>query len=242
MKYVAEQDRKFTDMGDVKIYHSVYPMVYPPVDSEWGPVIRFDNKVLLPGKQEVEHFIGSPIQIIRVAINGAADYYDSWGYRTVLNEQDTLAVNTDNGLLSTVLHNTDNCADTELLEIWLLSDDNEKDYKFHSSPANRTKGKFYTMISKDSERDKTQQDKWLRLGAFTEGSTYTIADISEGHTIILFVFNGEVAANGQQLSYRDTAIFHGDNRIVLEFGKSTNLFMMELGKKENTAISTTSMN
>jgi redox-sensitive bicupin YhaK (pirin superfamily) len=233
MKYVAEQDRKFTDMGGVKIYHSIFPVKFSPDDKAWGPVIRFDNKVLLPGRQEVQHFIGSPIQVLRIAINGSVDYFDSWGYRTVLGEQDTLSVISGKEILSAVLQNNDDQTDTELLEIWLLSNQDERSYQFHSGPASREKGKFYTVISNDDkdENDQPQQKKSLRIGTFNAGQNYTIHEIPDGQRLILFVFNGEVSANGQQLNYRDTIIFSKDSSISLDFKKDTNLFLMEIGKE-----------
>ena len=234
MKYVAEQDRKFTDMGGVKIYHSIFPIRLSPTENKtWGPVIRFDNKVLLPGRQEVQHFIGKPIQILRVAINGSVDYFDSWGYRTILGEQDALLVDSGKDILSAVIQNNDDQADTELLEIWLLSDEDENTYQFHSGPASREKGKFYTLISTEEslDNDQLRGKMSVRIGTFSAGVTETIHDIADGHQIILFVFNGEVIANGQQLNYRDTAIFSNDSSIALEFKKETNLFLMEIGKE-----------
>ncbi|RFZ85128.1 hypothetical protein DYU05_05875 [Mucilaginibacter terrenus] len=234
MKYVAEQDRKFTDMGGVKIYHAIFPIQLSPTDdTTWGPVIRFDNKVLLPGRQEVQHFIGKPIQILRIAINGSVDYFDSWGYRTILGEQDALLINSGKDILSAVIQNNDDQADTELLEIWLLSNADEKTYQFHSGPVSREKGKFYTLISAgdDSDNHQLQQKIAIRIGTFNTGLTETIRDIAEGHRIILFVFNGEVIANGQQLKYRDTAIFSGEASITMEFKKDTNLFLMDLRKQ-----------
>jgi redox-sensitive bicupin YhaK (pirin superfamily) len=234
MKYIAEQERKFTDMGGVQIYHSIYPVRYSQPDKAWGPVIRFDNKVLLAGRSDVQHIIGCPIQIIRIAINGSADYYDSWGYRTVLGEQDTLAVQSGREVLSAVLQNNDDQANTELLEIWLKSNNEEQGYEFHSGPASRDKGRFYTLVSTNDpeENNQQQQKKWLRIGSFNAGVSQNLTDIAVGHRVILFVFNGEVTANGQQLNYRDTAIFSVEGNIALEFRKDTNLFVMEIGKEE----------
>ena len=231
MKYVAEQDRKFTDMGGVKIYHSIFPVKFSPDDNAWGPVIRFDNKVLLPGRQEVQHYIGSPIQVLRIAINGSVDYFDSWGYRTVLGEQDTLSVISGKEILSAALQNNDDQADVELLEIWLLSGHKERSYRFHSGPASREKGKFYTVISDDEKDEDEQQKKSLKIGTFNAGQNLMLNDIAEGQRIILFVFNGELSANGQQLHYRDTIIFSQGNSVALEFKKDTNLFLMEIGKE-----------
>jgi redox-sensitive bicupin YhaK (pirin superfamily) len=233
MKYIAEQDRKFTDMGGIKIYHSIFPVRFSPEDKAWGPVIRFDNKVLLPGRQEVQHFIGSPVHVLRVVINGSADYFDSSGYRTVLGEQDAFSVNSGKDILSAVLQNNDDQTDTELLEIWMLSSQDERSYQFHSGPAGREKGKFHTVFSTDDkdDNDKPQQKKSLRIGAFNAGLSQTISNIAEDHQLIFFVFNGEVIANGLQLKYRDSVIFSDVNSIALEFITDTNLFLMEIGRE-----------
>jgi redox-sensitive bicupin YhaK (pirin superfamily) len=234
MIYITEQDRKFTDMGGVKIYHSIYPIRYRSKDTAWGPIIRFDNKVLPPGHQEVQHFIGSPVQIIRVAINGTTDYYDSCGYRTVLSEQDSLVINSGVDIMSAVLQNTDDQIDTELLEIWLSSSNDETSCRFHSWPVNRKKGIFYTTMLNYSDTGNVdqQQKKMLYMGSFNAGTNHAIASATEGNIIILFVFNGELIANGQRLGYRDTVIFSGDANIQLDFETDCNLFILEIEQWE----------
>nr|WP_067054045.1 hypothetical protein [Mucilaginibacter sp. L294] len=231
MKYFAEQDRKFTDMGDIKSYHSVYPVVCPTADTEWGPVIRFDSKVLLPGKQEIQNFIGYPLQVIRVMISGNADYYDSYGFRATLSENDTMVVNTGHTSLQSVLHNTDDCADNEFLEIWLLSAHEHKNCVYYSGSLNEKTGHLYTILNNlgNGQEDDSEHGKRLQTGAFEAGTTYKVETITEGHTIILFVFNGEMTANGQVLGYRDAVIFKNEAYIYLAFTKLTKLFMIELG-------------
>jgi redox-sensitive bicupin YhaK (pirin superfamily) len=232
MKYIAENNRKFTDMGGVKIYHSIFPVRLSAEEKSWGPVIRFDNKVLLPGRQEVQHFIGTPVQVIRVAINGSADYFDSWGYRTVIGEQAALSVISGNEVLSAVLQNNDDQIDTEILEIWFLAGREDNNYQFHSGPINREKGKFYTLITTgDNEGSSTEQKKIFRIGTFSAGTKQQISGIAAGHRLVFFVFNGEVTANGQLLNYRDTALFADGGNIDLEFKMDTNLFMMEIGQE-----------
>ena len=227
MKYVAEQDRKFTDMGGVKIYHSLYPVVYPVSDNGWGPVIKFDNKHILAGGQEVQSFVGSPVKVIRMMINGTASYYDSTGYRTVLSNNDILSIAAGNEVLESVLDNAEETEDNELIEIWLQSDDTDKKYEFHSSPAKRETGRFYTLIAQEQTAKEDAKKKWLRIGSFAKGSGYEIKNGQAGHSVILFVLNGSLIANGNRLAYRDTIIFCGED-INLEFESPADIFLMEM--------------
>ncbi|MDP9079613.1 MAG: hypothetical protein M3O71_19465 [Bacteroidota bacterium] len=232
MKYVAEQDRKFTDMGSVKVYHSIYPEVYPVSDNGWGRVIKFDNKHILAGGQEVQSFVGSPIQIIRMMINGAASYYDSTGYRTVLGDSDILLINTGNEVLQSVLDNAEQNEDNELIEIWLQSNDSDKKYEFHSGPAKRKTGRFYTLIAPEQTcKEYPEQKKWLRIGSFAMGSSYEIKNVPAGHSVILFVLNGSATANGNDLAYRDTIIFCNKD-IQLDFEAAADIFFMQVETAE----------
>lgn len=227
MKYVAEQDRKFTDMGRVKIHHSIYPVVYPVCDNCWGPVIRFDNKQILAGGQEVQSFVGSPLQIIRMMINGTATYYDSAGYRTVLGNNDILSINTGNEVLQSVLDNADPTEDNELIEMWLQSDDPQQKYEFHSGPVKRETGHFYTLVAPGQTGNENDAQKiWLRIGQFAQGHSYEIKDLPSGHSAIFFVLNGLAIANGNRLAYRDAIIFCGED-IRLEFESAADIFLME---------------
>jgi len=228
MKYVAEQDRKFTDMGGVKIHHSIYPVVYPVSDNGWGPVIRFDNKHILAGGQEVQCFAGNPVQIVRMMVNGTASYYDSSGYRAVLNNNDILLINTGNEALQSVLNNAEETEDNELIEIWLQSEDPEKKYEFYSAPPKRETGRFYNLIALEQTSSENDGQKiGLRIGSFAGGGNHEIIKQPAGHSVILFVLNGSVTANGSRLAYRDTMIFC-DSEINLEFERAADIFLMEV--------------
>jgi redox-sensitive bicupin YhaK (pirin superfamily) len=232
MKYVAEQDRKFTDMGGVKIHHSIYPVVYPVSDNGWGPVIRFDNKHILAGGQEVQCFAGNPVQIVRMMVNGTASYYDSTGYRAVLNNNDILLINTGNEALQSVLNNAEETEDNELIEIWLQSGEPEKKYAFHSGPAKRETGRFYTLIALEQTNSENGGQKiGLRIGSFAGGGNHEIKDLPAGHSVILFILNGSVTANGSRLAYRDTVIFC-EADVSLEFERAADIFLMEIKTAE----------
>ncbi len=235
MKYVAEKNRKFTDMGGVKTYHSLYPVVYPPANTGWGQVIRFDNKMMSPGGQEVENYVGAPMQIIRMMLNGSADYFDSSGYRTVLNGHDTLLVNPGTELLQSVIHSSGENDEAEFLEIWLSSAVNDKMYEFHSAPSQPENGRFYTLMAPETDSVGNRKS-WLRIGTFEARTTFEIEATTPAKNIILFVLNGGLTANGQYLSYRDTAIFSTDNAIKMKFEKPTTLCMLETGNNAFSAI------
>lgn len=228
MKYVAEQDRKFTDMGGVKIHHSIYPVVYPVGENGWSPVIKFDNKHILAGGQEVQSFVGSPVLVIRILISGTIAYYDSTGYRTVLTNNDILSVNTGNELLQSVLNNADEAEDSELIEIWLESGNFNRKYEFHSDLAKRGAGRFCTLTAPEQgERQKI----WLRVGSFAQGDSYEINDQPDGCSVLLFVVTGLVNANSNKLAYRDTAFFCGE-AISLEFESAADIFLLVMGTVE----------
>lgn len=207
MRYIAEQNRKFTDMGGVKISHAIYPVVYPPVATGWGTVIRFDNKVMKAGRQEIQNFTGSPMQIIRIVISGSAAYYDSTGYSTVLNQDDVLVVNPGNGALQSVLYNSDDGLENELLEIWLKSNSNGLNHILH------------TLNSDNSGLGRIK---------FKAGTSYDITGSKKTHSIILSILCGAVLANGQYLNYGDVAIFSLENPIHLEFERSADVFQIEV--------------
>jgi redox-sensitive bicupin YhaK (pirin superfamily) len=212
MKYIAEQSRKFVDMGGIKISHAIYPVVYPPTASGWAPVIRFDNKVMLAGRQEVQSFTGSPMQIIRIVISGTTAYYDSTGYTAVLNEDDVLVVNPGNEALQSVVYNADEDQENELLEIWLTSN--------NGNPA-------HSMQALSSQKGCLARTK------FEAGTSFDIAGSKKENNIILSVLYGKVMANGNHLHYGDVAIFSLENPVHLEFERSTDVFQIEVENQLN---------
>jgi len=226
MKYVAEQHRKFTDMGGVKIHHSIYPVIYPVAGNCWNPIIKFDSKQILAGSQEAQSFVGSPVQIIRMIINGTIAYYDSTGYRTLLTTTDSLLVSPGNEVLQSVLDNSEEGEDAELIEIWLQSAAADKKHEFHSGPAKLETGLIHTVIT-PNQNDKTG----LQVASFAPGDNYEMKGLSADHSVLLFVLNGLVTANGNRLGYRDTIIFCGED-IKLEFESAAHIFMMKMEMAE----------
>jgi len=208
MKYITEQNRKFTDMGGIKISHAIYPVLYPPeAGTAWGPVIRFDNKIMLAGRQEVQNFTGSPMQVIRIVISGTIVYYDSTGYTTVLNEGDVLVVNLGREVLQSILHNADENLENELLEIWLTS--------------NSTTPNYTTQILNSN-------NSGLGRIKFKGGTSYDIAGGKKDNNMIISVLSGRVRAGDNSLNYGDVAIFSLENSIHLEFERSTDIFQLEV--------------
>jgi redox-sensitive bicupin YhaK (pirin superfamily) len=228
MKYIAEQSRKFIDMGEVKTYHSIYPVVYPPNQSSWGNIIRFDDKVMLPGKQETQNFTLSSIHVIRVLINGSAEYYDSTGYGHTLNEQDTLLVNGGKNSLQSTLYNANETDECELLEIWIDADSETKEHRFSPATKNQKEGELYDLMSMSAQNDHINGYivRKLKRGNFAEGTSLRLIRETKEDTLIVFVLSGKLSVNGYTLGFRDAGVFTSENEVLLQFEKNTDLIIL----------------
>jgi hypothetical protein len=214
MRYFAEQNRKFIDMGGIKVYHGIFPVVYPTTPGIWGPILRFDNKTMLGGSQEVQNFIGTPLQILRFLISGTAHYYDSTGYAAVLHEGDMLIVNPGNQALQSIIANSDEENENELLEIWITSNSNKKVHHLQSA-------------------GETAFNSPFQRTTFAAGTSLDFEGGKSGTSIILSVLHGMVRANGNQLNYGDIAIVPSKEPLRLEFEKPTDLFQVEIQNQSN---------
>lgn len=232
MKYLAEQCRKFVDMGSIKIHHSIYPVVYPPVKSVWGNIIRFDDKVMLPGKQEIQNFTASPMHVIRILINGSVEYYDSTGYGHTLNEQDTLLVSVGKNTLQSTLYNANETEESEILEIWIDADSESKGHCFNPVQKNQKEGRLYELMSLSQPQDHVSEQvvRKLKRGNFAAGTSLRLNRETSEDILVVFVLSGQLSANGYTLGFRDTGIFSMENEALLQFEKNTDLIILRFVK------------
>ncbi|WP_143020915.1 hypothetical protein [Mucilaginibacter gossypii] len=216
-------------MGDLKVFHSIYPTTYPNEAIKWGQIVRFDDKTIMPGRQEIQNFIGIPMLIIRLIINGSGAYYDSTGYRKILRERDTLVVGYDESTVQSIFYNYDETQEAELLEIWLMSKSNERIRLFDTLTETRD-GNFNEASDAPSigpDSILLQDGHWLRRSTFKRNSDHKI----EGgiyDSIIVFVLSGTVIANSIRLGFRDGIMLSMNDTVDLYFEEDTDLLLIQL--------------
>ncbi|OOQ57832.1 pirin family protein [Mucilaginibacter pedocola] len=220
MRFIREQDRKFVDMGNVKNHQMIFPVVYPVADDRWGPVVRFDNKSLVPGGQELQNFAGSPLLVIRIMISGTATYFDTAGNRVVMHSEDALMVNAGKGALQATLHNTDDTYEDDLLEIWLHMPERDSMFHFQVASFQREKGQLYLLTAPE------KQDTEMRRGLFGPGSVYVLEPSAERRNVVIFLISGTLNINGRVLSYRDTVMLEADGPLTMKFDRMSEIFLI----------------
>ncbi|TWR24397.1 hypothetical protein FPZ43_18395 [Mucilaginibacter pallidiroseus] len=220
MKFIREQERKFVDMGNVKNHQMIFPVVYPAEGGHWGPVVRFDNKTLVPGGQDIQNFAGSPLQVVRVMISGTATYFDTAGNRVVMHSGDALMVNAGKGALQATLHNTDEKQEDDLLEIWLNMPVPESMFHFQLASIQREEGWLYPLGFSEGL---TIQ---LWRGIFGSGSSYTLQPSSDIRYVVIFLLEGGLTINGRALAYRDTVVLKADAPLEMNFDITSEIFLM----------------
>lgn len=229
MKEISEKDRKFIDMIDLKVSHSIFPVIYPPADSAWGNIFGFYDKVISPEKQHIQNFTGNPIIIVIVLLNGAAAYYDSTGYRKILHEKDTLLIGNDSSTLQTITFNFNETEDVEFLEIWIGGDVSEKRRQFfRAGISNEQRAKTPMPVpGLFRERISLTTDSWLWRGRFAEGSDHIISNASFNDNLILFVVSGSMGVNGRAMNYRDGLSLSAGEVITVHFEQETDLLAIQ---------------
>jgi redox-sensitive bicupin YhaK (pirin superfamily) len=238
MKQIAETDRKFIDMIDLKVHHSIFPVKFPPTDTEWGNIFRFDDKIILPGRQDIQNFTGSPILMVIILISGAAAYYDSTGYRKVLKENDTLLASYGNDGVQTIIFNFNENEENEFLEILLTTDSTERRRQFFParvSEVDEAKLSFSIPSLNDDSID-LNTDSWLWRGRFVGDSDHVIDQTSLNDNLILFVLSGSMTVNSRPMTYRDGMSLSLKEKITIHFEKETDLLIIQLPDNLNDSV------
>ena len=232
MKQITEQNRKFIDMVDLKVYHSIYPVIFSPGNSDWGCIIRFDDKIILPGKRDIQNFSGSSLLIVRMLINGSAVYHDATGYRKVLKENDVLVVAYGEEGIQSTYFNFNETDENEFLEIWFKAEASGK--RRHFYPANASE-KVIDILDIPAHMDYTidlAKDSWLWRGTIAKNTDHVITQTSTDDSIVLFVLSGSMTVNHVDLNYRDAIILSLTDVINIHFERETDLLIIQMRRNK----------
>lgn len=146
------------------------------------------------------------MEIISIPLEGDLEHKDSMGNLALIKEGDVQVMSAGSGIYHSE-YNKNEDKDVKFLQIWMFP--NKKNvtprYDQISIRDIEKKNKFYQVLSpnKDDQGVWVNQDAWFNLGKFTKGSSDQYNIQKTGNGVYIFVLEGDVEVNGEQLSKRD---------------------------------------
>lgn len=146
------------------------------------------------------------MEIISIPLEGDLEHKDSMGNLAVIKEGDVQIMSAGNGIMHSEYNRNKEKA-VKFLQIWVFPNKKnvEPRYDQISIKNIEKKNEFYQILSPSQEDQGVwlYQDAWFHLGKFDAGKQTRYSINKKGNGVYVFVLDGEVEIEGQQLGKRD---------------------------------------
>ena len=171
------------------------------------------------------------MEIISIPLSGDLAHEDSMGNKSIIKEGDVQVMSAGTGVVHSEF-NPNEDKGTDFLQIWVFP--NNKDvnprYGQQTFKAEGRKNNFQLVVSPKSDDIDTwiHQDAWFHLSNFDEGYKADYTFQKKGNGLFLFLLEGELEVEGNQLSKRDGISFTNTQKVNIEAKKAAKFLLMEL--------------
>ena len=146
------------------------------------------------------------MEIITIPLEGMLEHKDSMGNHGVIKRGEIQVMSAGTG----IRHSEFNGSKTDrvkLLQIWVFPNKQNVTPRYDQITYDESSShnQFQQIISpnQNDEGPWIHQDAWFHLGTFDKGIETTYNVKRSGNGVYVFVINGDITVNGQQLNKRD---------------------------------------
>lgn len=178
---------------------------YNPERMHFGVLRVLNDDIVAPGMGFAKHPHDN-MEIISIPLDGDLEHKDSMGNVAVIRKGDVQVMSAGTGVYHSEF-NRNKDQEVKFLQIWVFP--NKKDvtprYDQISIREVEKNNEFYQILSpnKDDQGVWIHQDAWFSLGNFDQEKETTYTLNKPGNGVYLFVLEGSIKVEGQELSKRD---------------------------------------
>ncbi|GGH29278.1 pirin family protein [Sphingobacterium alkalisoli] len=198
--------RGHADHGWLKSFHSFsFGGYYNPDRVHFG-ALRVLNDDSVSGGNGFGAHPHDNMEIISIPLEGALQHQDSIGNKGVIRTGEIQVMSAGTGIQHSE-YNADTDEAVKFLQIWLFPNARNVTprYDQQTIPTEGRNNSFQQILSPDKGDEGVwiHQDAWFHLADLSEGSeiTYTLKNPENG--VYIFVLEGELSANREDLKRRD---------------------------------------
>ncbi len=219
------------DHGWLNSYHSFsFANYYNPNRMNFG-VLRVLNDDRVAANRGFGKHPHDNMEIISIPLEGDLEHQDSIGTVSVIREGDVQVMSAGTGIFHSEM-NKNKDKEVKFLQIWVFPKvkNVEPRYDQISIRAIEEKNKFYQVLSpnKDDQGVWIYQDAWFHMGKFEKGKKDSYSIKKEGNGVYIFVLEGNVKVDGQQLERRDGYGIWDIEKFNLEASSDAKVLVMEV--------------
>lgn len=229
--YHPENSRGSADHGWLKAKHTFsFASYYNPERIHFGMLRVLNDDTIAAGVGFPTHPHDN-MEIITIPLKGAIAHKDSMGNSSVIQKGEIQVMSAGTG----IQHSEYNYSDSEtlqLLQIWIFPNKKNVEPRYQQLSINQEiTNQLHQILSPHPEDDGVwiHQDAWFHIGKFNTAQTIDYSLKKEGNGVYVFVIEGSVRIENQELSERDGLGISKTNQFSIEIlTEQTEILLMEI--------------
>ncbi|MEP5612827.1 MAG: pirin family protein [Cyclobacteriaceae bacterium] len=227
------ETRGQASFGWLKSNHSFsFGQYYNPERIQFGK-LRVLNDDIVDGGAGFPTHPHDNMEIISIPLSGALAHRDSTGTEKAITTGEVQIMSAGSGLTHSE-YNYSKEDEVNFLQIWILPKELDIVPRYDQRVFNamERKNTFQTVVAPDNNDALwVNQDAWLSLADFDEATSARYEVHKEGNGAYLFVLEGRVSIDGQELGKRDALGIYGTSTFDLVANSDAKLLVIDVPMK-----------
>lgn len=203
---------------------------YNPDRMHFGILRVLNDDIVAAGKGFGTHPHDN-MEIISIPLVGDLEHKDSMGNVTVIKEGDIQVMSAGTGVTHSE-YNKNNDKEVKFLQIWMFPNKKNVTPRYDQiSIRELEKPNEFTQIlspSKDDQGVWIHQDAWMHIGQIDAGQKVNYTLKKKGNGVYIFLLNGAVNVEGQNMNDRDGLGIWDTDKISFATEKDSRILVMEV--------------
>ena len=223
--------RGHADHGWLNAWHSFsFASYHDPEKVHFG-VLRVLNDDTIAGGMGFGSHPHDNMEIITIPLSGQLEHKDSMGNTGVISKGEVQVMSAGTGIQHSEKNKNQDEA-LKLLQIWLFP--NKKNvkprYDQRAFDLEAAKNNLLTIVSPMGEKQglNIYQNAWFSLGKLDKDYTITYQLKDKNNGVYVFVIDGDLLINGEQLNRRDALGIAGAGDLEIKANSESELLLMEI--------------
>ncbi|MEO8516003.1 MAG: pirin family protein [Flavobacterium sp.] len=171
------------------------------------------------------------MEIISIPLEGDLEHQDSMGNKTVIKNGDIQIMSAGTGIRHSEYNKNAN-EQVKFLQIWMHPNQRDVAPRYDQITLNPEErhNKLQQILSpnKEDEGVWAHQNAWFHLGKFDKDFSTEYQFKKEGNGLYVFVLNGDVTINNQNLNTRDGFGIWNTNSVSIKANSEAEFLLMEV--------------
>jgi quercetin 2,3-dioxygenase len=222
--------RGHANHGWLDAHHSFsFASWYDPSKIHFG-ALRVLNDDIIAGSMGFGTHPHDNMEIITIPLVGALKHRDSMGNEATITAGEIQVMSAGTGIQHSEFNATN--SELNLFQIWVFP--NKKNvtprYDQQLLDTAKMKNNFAQILSPDPADDGVwiHQDAWFHLGEFDKGLTANYAVKSANNGVYVFVVEGQITINGQELNKRDALGVWNTADVAISFTENSKVLLLDV--------------